>query len=237
MKKRKCGMLLVAAMLAWVMPAMAVDWMALSIPEMAAHKGATHCAVIKYKDFTAYTSTNTAAVITNNISAKQGVEFVELLLDQAFDTGNTNFTGQVSLKIGDGSDDDLFLTATELASDGTEVWVKYPPPDGATIVSTLTRQALNAVTNVAAQQITLTYLDATTNSATAVVCTNVAQTVASFLTNATVASTATIGELGRKLYTSAGYIVYTITPNAEESLSENTSGEVRLYFRVTKFNK
>jgi hypothetical protein len=57
------------------------------------------------------------------------------------------------------------------------------------------------------------------------------------VTNATVASTATAAELGRKLYASAGSLVFTLTPNAEEALSANTSGEVRMYLRLTKFGQ
>ena len=188
-----------------------VKWYTTSVPEMAAHRGATHYALIKYGDLATSTSTNTALLLTNAVSAKTGVEFVELLLDQAFDTGNTNFTGSVDLKIGDGSDDDLFLTSTELASDGTEVWIKYGPPDSATITSTVTKQTVSLTD---------------TNGVTALV-----------VTNATVASTAAIGELGRKLYTSAGQIVFTLTPNGNEALDDNTSGEVRLYFRLTKFGR
>jgi hypothetical protein len=203
--------LILVGMLAWSVPMQAAtaNWYATSLPEMAAHRGATHYALIKSSDFSAVTTTNTALAITNAINAKTGVEFVELMMDTAFDTGNTNYTGSVALKIGDGSDDDLFLTSTELASDGTEVFIKYGPPDSATIVSTVTKQTVSLTD---------------TNGVTALV-----------MTNATVASTATIGELGRKLYTSSGQIVFTVTPNTEEALSANTSGEVRCYFRLTKF--
>jgi hypothetical protein len=228
---------ILVGMLAWAVPMQAAtaNWYATSLPEMAAHRGATHYALIKSSDFSAVTTTNTALSITNAINAKTGVEFVELMMDTAFDTGNTNYTGSVDLKIGDGSDDDLFLTSTELASDGTEVFIKYGPPNAATIASVLTRQAVNALTNVSAQTYTPTFIlaDGTTN--TTAICTNVAQLAISVLTNATVASTATIGELGRKLYTSSGQIVFTVTPNTEEALSANTSGEVRCYFRLTKF--
>jgi hypothetical protein len=204
---------MVLAVVAWAMPVMAIDWLALGVPEMAAHRGATHVAVIDYADLASYTTSNTAAVITNAILAKTGVEFVELMLDTAFDTGNTNYTGSVAVKVGDGSDDDLFLTSTELASDGSEVFIKYGPPNSATVASTVTKQTYVLPAILA---------DGTTNAI-------------ALVTNATVASTATAGELGYKVYASAGSLVFTLTPNSEEALSANTSGSVRLYFRLTKF--
>jgi hypothetical protein len=60
-----------------------------------------------------------------------------------------------------------------------------------------------------------------TNAVTAVV-----------VTNATVASTATVGVRAPQLYTSAKGLTFTFTPNAEEALSANTSGAVRFFFRI-----
>jgi len=234
MRKRKSclsGLVMVALVLTFAAPAMAIDWLALGVPEMAQHRGATHVAVIDYADLASYTTSNTAAVITNAILAKTGVEFVELMLDTAFDTGNTNYTGSVAVKVGDGSDDDLFLTSTELASDGSEVFIKYGAPNSATITSTPTKQTADFLSGVTLQTISLT----DTNGVTALAVTGLVQTTSAVLTNVTVASTASIGELGYKVYSSAGSLVFTLTPNSEEALSANTSGSVRLYFRLTKF--
>lgn len=211
MKKINCfwAIVFVFVLFAACSQAASVRFEVLGVPEMAAHRGATHCATIKYGDLAAYTTTNTAVLFTNSIPAKTGIEFVELMLDKAFDTGNTNYTGSVLVEVGDGSDADLYLTSTELASDGTEVWIKYGPPNTGAIVSTVTKQTVSLTD---------------TNGVTALA-----------MTNATVASTFTASELGRKLYTSAGNLVFTVTPNAEEALSANTVGQVRMYFRLTKF--
>lgn len=169
--------------------------------------GATHVASVTYADFAAITDTNTALVITNLIaSANMGVELVAMRLVTAFDTANTNFTGSLAVTVGDGSDADLYLASTELASDGTEVRVAYGRQDADTITSTVTKQ-------------TVTLTD--TNAVTAVV-----------VTNATVASTGTVGVRGRKLYTTATPIFATFTPNAEEALGANTAGRVEFYFRL-----
>jgi hypothetical protein len=96
----------------------------------AALLGATHVLRIGLSDLASSTSTNTALVLVNNIiSAKEQLECVNMVLDQAFDTGNTNDTGSVALKVGDSTDDDLYLTSTELASDGSEVFLKYGRAD------------------------------------------------------------------------------------------------------------
>jgi len=91
-----------------------------------ANIGATHVATITYADFTE-TATNTAQTLTNvfTVAAKEGVQLVAMQLQTAFDTGNTNYTGSVLVEVGDGTDADLYLTSTELASDGTEVWLKH----------------------------------------------------------------------------------------------------------------
>jgi hypothetical protein len=133
----------------------------------------------------------------------------------AFDTANTNYTGSLALIVGDGSDTDLFLASTELASDGTEVFVKFPPPHGGTVTVTA---ATKSVTNV---------LDVTFNATTTGVVTYATNTL---MTGAT--ATVAAAELGRKLYASAGSLVFTFTPNAEEAVSENTKGEVEVFFRL-----
>lgn len=245
----------VMALQAWICPAMAVEVYQATVSEQALY-GASHIVEFEYSDFTEST-TNTAEAFTNvfAVPAKFSVECVGMVLEKAFDTGNTNYTGSCALKVGDGSDDDLFLTSTELASDGTEVWVSFGRPLGATIASTLSRQTGTFLTAATAQSKTdlvysatpqttsITYLDATTSAVSVVVCTNVVvttgtgvtnivPTTASAMTNGTIASTATVAELGRKLYTSAGNVVFTFTPNSEEALDDNTAGKVTIYLRL-----
>lgn len=86
---------------------------------------ATHVVEIDAADFAAVTGTNTSYTSSIPVSAKALVYLGHMRLSQAFDTANTNVTGSVSVKVGDAGDDDRFLTATELASDGTEIWGKW----------------------------------------------------------------------------------------------------------------
>lgn len=147
MKKALIG--LMAALMTVGMAFGAGQWMPLSVPEMAA-KSATHCWEFNYTDFAANTTTNVAVYITNAIPAKTSVEFKGLMLDKAFETADP-WTNSVSLTVGDGSTADLFLTATELASDGTEVFVKFDQPHAFTIANTYQTVEIygtNAVTNV-----------------------------------------------------------------------------------------
>lgn len=195
----------VFVLLAFGMYAQAAQLVPLDSRE-AALVGATHVARFTFEDFASSTSTNTALVITNlsPITAKEQVECVAMVLETAFDTGNTNYTGSVLMKVGDSSDDDLFLTSTELASDGSEVFVKAGRNDAPTSTLTL-------------QRISLT----DTNGVTASVC-----------TNATAAIVA--GVVGKKIYTADNYLKFTFTPNTEEALSANTKGAVLVYFRKLK---
>jgi hypothetical protein len=204
----------------------APEWQPLSVPEMAKW-GATHVLIVEWNDLTT-SATNTAQLFTNSVVAKTAVECVGLLLDEAFDTGNTNFTGSLAIKIGDGSVDDLFLASTELASDGTEVFVKYPPLNTYTVAYTLqTNTLVSAVTNGAA------LVTDGTNVFTVV--SNLTVTSGSVISVSGITAASTAGELGRKLYTTAGSIISTITPNTQEAVDDNTSGKVRVYFKLFKF--
>lgn len=186
----------------------AAQWRPLGVEGAALEGGATHVLTLDYTDLATGTDTNTAVVLTNIVefAAKTGAELLYMKLNTAFDTANTNFTGSTLLEVGDSADADLFLTSTELASDGTEVFLAYGRRDADTITSTVTKQTVSLTD---------------TNAVTAVV-----------VTNALVASTGTAGVVGRKLYTAANYLKVTFTPNAEEALSANTSGSVSLYFRL-----
>lgn len=151
------------------------------------------------------TTTNTAQSITNlvPIAAGSSLQLVAMVLEQDFDTGNTNYTGSTLLEVGDGSDADFFLTSTELASDGTEVDLKLG--------------------RLAGGSVALSFQTASVTNWTSV--TNVYTVV----TNGT--ATFTASSLGAAAYTSANDVKFKFTPNAEESLSALTSGAVRIYFR------
>ena len=188
-----------------------------------ANLGATHEVTIEYSDLAAGTTTNTALTLTNvfDVAAKQGVQLVAMQLVTAFDTGNTNYTGSLAVEVGDGADADLYLTSTELASDGSEVWIKF----GRSVQAATSAISTN-VTGITLQTVSL----ADTNGVTALVVTNVvaasaAQTRLSALTD---------DSTGRKVYTAADTIDFKFTPNAEEAVSANTSGEVRFYFKIVK---
>lgn len=86
--------------------------------------GATHIVRGDYTDLTTST-TNTAQTLTLDIAAKEGYSLVAFMLDEAFDTGNTNYSGSLALTVGDNASVATFLSSTEMASDGTEIWLKY----------------------------------------------------------------------------------------------------------------
>ena len=159
MKKKGCGMFVIGALLACVMLAglaQAVEFKALSLPEMVQANGATHMVLLSKSDFTD-TNVNTAQSFTNfTAGAKKGVELVAMVLETAYDTGNTNFTGSVLLTVGDADDADRFLTSTELASDGTEVFLKFGRHEvqAPTLTITYTNVVVSDVTNVAVKGVT-----------------------------------------------------------------------------------
>jgi hypothetical protein len=115
--------------------AQAAQWRATDMMEQA-RTGATRVFVVEHSDLTD-TNANTAQTLTVSVPAKAAVEFVMMELETAFDTANTNYTGSVAVIAGDGTDTDLYLTSTELASDGTEVWKKFAPvPVVVTVIGT-----------------------------------------------------------------------------------------------------
>lgn len=208
--KKKCRLIGLVALLLMamaVLPAGANDYRQLSISEMARF-GATHAWTLTYKDFAASTSTNTALAITNVVAANTAVFFKGMVLNDAFSVETTNYTGSCALIVGNGTDTDLFLASTELASDGSEVYVKYGPPSTYAVTATMGTQAV-------------AYLGLSTNALTNTII---------FTSNVTAAVTGTI--LGHVLYSSAGVIVATFTPNTEEALSQNVKGQVTLYLQL-----
>jgi hypothetical protein len=185
----------------------AADIRPLTLEEQA-NLGATHEIRVTYADFAASTDTNTALIISNAvISSGRAVECVAMILEKAFDTENTNYTGSCALKVGDSSDDDLFLSSTEIASDGSEVLFKLGRRDAETITPVVTLG-----------RVTVTDTNGVTFSA---------------VTNVTVTATATAPAIsGYKLYSADNYIKLTFTPNTEEALSANTAGIVRILFNI-----
>lgn len=190
---------------------------ALDSRERLAWGSATHMIEVTYEDFTE-TTDNTAETLTFNVAAKEGVEFVAMQLVSAFDTASTN-TASLAVTAGDGTDADLYLTSTELASDGTEVWLKFGALNSGTIAVTPLTTSLEAdpVLTLAKDGANVTNVTVATTSYTV-------------STNATAVFTA--GELGRKVYTSADTVDLAFTPHAEEATSDFTSGKVRFYFRI-----
>lgn len=85
---------------------------------------ANYCMVVTSDDFTA-TTTNATQTITIDMPADSGAQLIYMVMPVAFDTANTNATGSTTLQVGDGTDDDRYLTSTELASDGTEITMKF----------------------------------------------------------------------------------------------------------------
>lgn len=126
--------------------ASAIDYQPLDVMGRATYS-ATHQSVLTFSDLSAVAATNTSLAITQAVPAKVGMALVGLVLEKAFDGSgvSTAITQSVTIKIGDGSDDDLFLTSTELASDSSEVFIKYAPIGSVTISSTGVVTAVSAL--------------------------------------------------------------------------------------------
>ena len=191
--------------------------------EGVAVNGGTHLARITFADLDE-TTTNTADTVSFAVPANKAVEFVGIRLVKAFDTSNTNYTGSVALTIGDGSDADLFLESMELASDGTEVFYKFPHANGGTI----------SVTPQTAAITTTVYSVQTANVGTngEAVVTNIVASSTAYTVATNAAATYSATSYGRTYYAGATNIVFTFTPNAQEALSANTQGEIEAYFSI-----
>ena len=92
-------------------------------PHTGGRFGATHFVTVKYSDFTE-TTADTAETLTFAVGANEAIEWVALELVTAFDTDATNVSS-CAVTVGDGTDADLYITSTELARDGTEVFWKF----------------------------------------------------------------------------------------------------------------
>jgi len=83
--------------------------------------------IFKASDFT-NTNRNPTVAVTSSVPAKTIMSMSALRLKVAFDDPNgTASTNSITISIGDGTDADLFLTATEVAADSTEVWLRLAP--------------------------------------------------------------------------------------------------------------
>lgn len=222
----------------------AISVQSLTIAEQA-HLGATHRVKITTADLTE-TTTNTAQTLgaTFLVGAKQGVSVVAMQLPTVFDSISTNYTTSTLLTVGDGTDPDLFLTSTELNEDGTEVFLKFGrgswlTATTATALNSVTASSGNFTTNFTLQTLVITNIaGATTQTVTVVTnVVNLASTAVSAIsTSGTAFVTSQAQTDGRKLYTAADYVDFVFTPNAQESLSQLTSGEVWIYIKLEDAN-
>ena len=100
--------------------------------ETQALLGATHEAIITYEDLTAAATTQILTGI--NIPVGSWVKGGPHILEQDFDSPASS---SLTYSAGDGSDADLFMTATEIDVAATEVDYKAPTPgSGAPAVGT-----------------------------------------------------------------------------------------------------
>ncbi len=89
--------------------------------------GATHVATITYTDLTRTNLDGSSQTLSNlcDVAAKQSVEMVAMVLVTPFVDNATNAHNSTLLSVGDSTSDTLFLTSTELNSNGTEVYIKF----------------------------------------------------------------------------------------------------------------
>jgi len=167
-----------------------------------ADTGANWVYTVKFGDLDTDAS-NTAETVTMNVVAKQGVRLVSMTLPTAFDTANTNYVGSLVVTVGDGTDADLFLESTELASDGTEVFLKMGRETAQTLTTSATNLLAVSTDNVTTTKVSYAFATATANN-----------------------------PFGSKVYTGSDTIDFVFTPNVQESTGSNTVGEVRFYFNL-----
>lgn len=149
--KHYMAMAMAGLVLATAPAAQAYTWGPVSSQE-AAQWGGNYLFTWNHTDLT-NTTTNATQTFALSVVSNSSVEFVAFVLDEACDSGDTNWTGSTLLHIGDGTDADLFLTSTEMNVDGTEVWFKLPPLNSNTVSLTVqtgvfTNDARALVTNV-----------------------------------------------------------------------------------------
>jgi hypothetical protein len=107
----------------------------LGIAEQA-HWGATHLVVVTHEDFTTATTNTPQTNLIFNVEAKMGVGCVAMVLKTPFEDTADAAHNQTSIVVGDGTDADEFLTATELNENGTEIYLKYGTADSVAYTAT-----------------------------------------------------------------------------------------------------
>ena len=112
-------------------------------------------------------------------------------------------------------------------SDGSGTMLTNTFVTGVTVAST-TSAVLSAVSvaTTTTEVLTGVSVDSTTNSVLSGV------SVATTTTPVVTAVAPVVTELGRKLYATAGNVVLTFTPNADDDLMDNTAGRVRVFLRL-----
>ena len=123
--KKFIGMLAVLAItLGVASAATTADAKRLGINEMAGHLGANYLIEVEYSDFANVApATNTAETLTLDIAAGQG--FTLLYADLVTEFVGLNGTDSLTVEVGDGGDDDLFLVMMQMATESTEVSGKF----------------------------------------------------------------------------------------------------------------
>jgi PAB1-binding protein PBP1 len=196
------------------LPAMALETVRLDSLGASAF-GATYVQTIDFADLNTFGAiTNVTVGITSAIPAKVGLTMVGMILETAFqDTGALETanatTNSLTISVGDGSVATYYMAATQIAADGTEVFVQFTPVASGTIA--ITPQTV-AITN------------------------NGGGPVHAVLTNATAAFTGT--RLGQKYYPTGGVVVYTFIGAGLKGagipgdvMSAYTSGKLKVFWR------
>lgn len=174
--------------------------------QTAIRVGASHCLEFTYKDLTE-TATNTAMVFTNTVTAPASVEFIGMVLDPAFDSESVTNDLSMTVSCGISGATTKWLSARQVAYDGTEIKTSF-----GTKYSGTATVALTLVTNrvVIANGTSTTY----------------------FVTGATGASTVTIASPLVQEQTANIAIVTTFNTLGDYSHSQLAQGKIRLFFRV-----
>jgi len=167
--------------------------------EERALRGATHVVNIGHADLTE-TTANTPQTLAAlfAVQAKMGVEVTCFELVTGFAYSTTNGFNSVALTVGDGADGDLYLTSTEINSEGSEVWLK----EGRFVWNTATTGSF--VTNVA--DTTSNFITAVTDTTSPLFVTNVTDTADMFLTNVVAATDNYMTNITLTTFTWTNYI-------------------------------
>jgi hypothetical protein len=205
---KKVLAILVAGLMAGAAYA-AIETVRLDSLESAAY-GASYMQIIEYDDLTPFGAlTNATVGITSAVPAKVGLTMAGMILEVAFQDGANSganaTTNSITVAIGDGSDADYFLTATEVAADGTEVFVQFSPVASGAIA--ITPQTVSVTNNGGSPAVVV-------------------------MTNATAAFTGS--RLGAKYYASAGVVVYTFATAGDTILGNLQTGRLKVYWRELK---